>query len=250
MSDNTVDSGATARRLIRQAVTASLATRGRAGSPAEGFPYASLVLVAADHDGAPVLLISGLAEHTRNMVADARVSLLFDATAGHSDPLEGARLTLLGETAPALSAHQRARFLARHPSAEAYVGFKDFSLIRIEPRRAHLVAGFGRISWIEGDALLFDVRTAPALIEAEAGILAHMNDDHADALTLYAKALLGRSESGWRMCGLDPEGLDLRAGQALARLDFDRPIRDAAEARATLVALAARARGAKAAGSG
>ncbi len=250
MSDTTVDSGKAARRLVRQATSASLATAGRAGSLAEGFPYASLVLVAADYDGAPLLLISGLAEHTRNVAADARVSLLFDGTAGLADPLEGARLSLIGEARAASDDHQRARFLARHPSAAGYAGFKDFSLFRVEPRRAHLVAGFGRISWLEADALVFDVRTAAALIEAETGIVAHMNDDRGDALELYALALLGRAESGWRMCGIDPEGLDLRAGQTLARLDFDPPIYTPAEARATLVALAARARAAPAGGSG
>ncbi len=151
---------------------------------------------------------------------------------------------------PAEAPAQRARFLARHPSAAAYAGFADFSLVRIEPRRAHLVAGFGRIAWVDAGALLLDARSAAPLAEAEAGIIAHMNDDHADALELYATVLLGRSETGWRMCGIDPEGLDLRAGPALARCDFDRPIRDATEARGALVALAARARGAKAAGSG
>lgn len=250
MSEHGSDTGKAARQLIRQSVSASLATAGRPDSLAQGFPYASLVLVAADHDGAPLLLISSLAEHTCNIAADVRVSLLFDGTAGLADPLEGARLSLIGEAGPASADHQRARFLARHPSAAAYAGFKDFSLVRIAPRRAHLVAGFGRISWVEASELLFDMSTAAALIEAEAGIIGHMNDDHSDALELYARVLLGRSESSWRLCGIDPEGIDLRTGQAVARLDFDQPIRSPAEARTALVALAARARGALAVGSG
>ncbi|MGD9538316.1 MAG: HugZ family protein [Alphaproteobacteria bacterium] len=250
MNDTAAEMGKAARRLVRQSGVATLATAGRAGSPAAGFPYASLVLAATDHDGAPLLLVSALAEHTRNIAAERRVSLLFDGTAGLVDPLEGARLTLLGEAVPAAAPHQRTRFLARHPSAEAYAGFKDFSLIRIEPSRGHLVAGFGRIVWIERNELMFDAGDAAALVEAEPGILAHMNQDHGDALDLYAGVLLGRSGAGWRACGIDPEGLDLRREGALARLDFDAPIRDAAGARATLVALVKRARGAAPADGG
>ena len=231
-----------ARRLIRQARVATLATTGRADSPAADFPYASLVLVAADQDAAPLLLISALAEHTRNLAADPRVSLLFDGTSGFADPLEGARLTLLGHAAPAIAAHQRARFLKRHPTAEAYAGFKDFSLIRIEPQRGHLVAGFGRITWLDAREFMFDTRASAALVEAEAEIVKHMNEDHADAIELYARVLLGRRETGWRLCGIDPEGIDLRAGSATARLDFETRVRDADEARTALVALVRQAR--------
>jgi putative heme iron utilization protein len=240
--------GKAARRLVRQTTVAALATAGRPASPAAGFPYASLVLVAADQDGAPLLLVSALAEHTQNLKAEPRVSLLFDGTAGLADPLEGARLTLLGEAAPAESAHQRARFLARHPSAASYAGFKDFSLYRIAPLRGHLVAGFGRIDWIDGAALLFDPRTAAALAEAEPGIVAHMNEDHADAIALYARVLLGRGGEGWRLSGIDAEGIDLRAGSETARLDFEAPLAEAGAARATLVALVKKARAIAAAG--
>lgn len=237
------DLGQAARRLIRRSGTATLSTTSRAESPAAGHPYGSLVLVAADHDGAPLLLISRLAEHTQNAAEDPRVSLLFDGTKGLADPLAGARLTLLGLVESATKPHQRARFLARHPSAEGYAGFADFSLMRVRPIRAHLVAGFGRINWIEGGDLAFDSSGAQALIQAEPDIVNHMNADHADALSLYATALLGGPPGDWRMTGIDPEGLDLRAGPDRSlRLDFASPIRDSAEARARLVALAEQAR--------
>jgi putative heme iron utilization protein len=242
--------GKAARRLVRQSQVASLATAGRDGSPAAGYPYASLVLVAADHDGAPLLLISALAEHARNVAVDPHVSLLFDGTAGLADPLEGARLTLLGGAAPATAPHQRARFLARHPSAEAYAGFKDFSLFRIAPSRGHLVAGFGRIDWIEVADLLFEMRTATGLIEAESRIVAHMNANHLDAVALYAQILLQRGGAGWHLTGIDPEGIDLRGEAGSARLDFEAPVRDATAARQALVALAKQAREIAAAESG
>lgn len=241
-SDLAPENGRSARRLIRQAASASLATLARAGSPAEGFPYASLVLVASDHDGAPLLLISALAEHTRNMAADRRVALLFDGTAGLADPLEGARLSLLGEASPAEAPAQRARFLARHPSAAAYAGFADFSLVRIEPRRAHLVAGFGRIVALEPADLLTGVADAGGLLAAEESAVAHMNADHADALALYATRLLGAPEGAWRATGADPDGLDLRAGAARARLPFPHRVTTGAALREALVALAREAR--------
>lgn len=237
------DLGKAARELVRQARVATLSTAGRVDSPAAGHPFGSLVLVAADHDGAPLLLISSLAEHTRNMAADARVSLLFDATAGLADPLAGARLTVLGHAEPATAPRQRARFLARHPSAEGYAGFRDFAMVTIRPRGAHLVAGFGRIHWLDANTVSFDATECRELIEAEAAIIAHMNADHGDAVSLYATRLLGLEPGGWRMIGIDPEGLDLGNDRAVVRLAFESPVRTPAEARAALVALAQRARG-------
>ena len=242
------DLGRSARRLIRQSRVATLATAGRVDSPAAGHSYGSLVLVAADYDAAPLLLISRLAEHTQNIAQDPRVSLLFEATAGLVDPLTGPRLTLLGVAEPAERSGQRTRFLARHPSAADYAGFADFSLVRVRAIRAHLVAGFGRINWIEAESLTFEIGSAQALIRAEAGIVAHMNADHADALSLYATVLLGSEPGDLRMTGIDPEGLDLRASPArVLRLDFESPVRDGAEARERLVDLAQRARRAGAA---
>ena len=163
----------------------------------------------------PLLLLSDLAQHTRNLVADPLVSLLFEAPPGYPDPLAGPRLTLLGRAERCDDAHAAARFAARHPSSAVYAGFADFHLYRVVVERGHLVAGFGRISWIEGGDLRF-AADASALAAAEAEIVAHMNADHADAIALYAERLLGRAGDGWRMTGIDPEGLDLRRRWKLA----------------------------------
>lgn len=120
---------------------------------AEGWPYVSLVLAAADERGMPLLLLSDLAEHTRNIGRDDRASLLFDGTAGLAEPLAGPRLTVLGRIAPAPDPAALARYVARHPGAEAWTAMRDFRLYRLVPTRAHLVAGFGRIAWIEAAAL-------------------------------------------------------------------------------------------------
>ena len=237
--------GAEARRLIRTRRQAAL------GTVLDGRPYVSLVAVACDTEGSPLLLLSNLAQHTRNLQADPHVSLLLDDTAGHADPLAGPRLTLIGaaERFDNEQALEQAlgRFVAQHPSARTYVGFGDFHLYRVTIERGHFVAGFGRISWIEAPRL--QVAPAPELTAAEADIVAHMNSDHADAVELYATRLLGRAGDGWRITGIDPEGLDLRRGDAsaapeTARLDFPEPVPTPAAARRVLASLAQQARAA------
>lgn len=225
-----------ARAVARACKTASLATT-MAGQ--NGQPYASLVLVAFDHDAAPVLLISRLAEHTRNLIGNDRVSLLCDGTTGMAEPLTGPRISLLGRAEKTDNPRHRTRFLARHPSAEMYAGFGDFAFYHLAIERAHIVAGFGRIHWL--DDYLYAGETQ-ALAEAESGILEHMNSDHTDAVQLYAQKLLGRSGDGWRLCGIDPEGCDLIREQELARLNFSKMIATAEQARIELVRLVKEAR--------
>ncbi|MGH7089175.1 MAG: HugZ family protein, partial [Stellaceae bacterium] len=170
-----------ARQVILSSDRAALATiLDEAVPQREGtYPYASLVLVAFDTDLSPLLLISTLAEHTRNLARSPRASLLFDATQGLADPLTGARVTLVGEAARVENERLMARYVARHPSAELYKGFRDFGLWRLAPARAHLVAGFGRIHWLDAVALRPPAAAAAAIAAAEPSILAHMNDDHA-----------------------------------------------------------------------
>ncbi len=215
---------------------------------ADAWPYGSLVLSAADHSGSPILLLSSLAQHSRNLADDSRVSLLFDGTAGLADPLTGARVTVLGRAEPTDDPALSARYLARHPSAAQYADFGDFAFYRLAVERAHLVAGFGRIDWIEAPDLLFDMAGHEALGAAEPDIVAHMNADHADAIALYAEALLGLDGAGWVMTGCDPEGSDLRLGGRVARLDFGAPVGDGAGARGELVRLVGEARRRAAAG--
>ena len=136
------------RTLMRAQETAAL------GTLMDGAPYVSLVLVAFDAGGSPLLLLSRVAQHTRNLLADARVSLLFDGTAGLEEPLTGPRLTVLGSAAACPDAAAMDRYLTRHPSAAAYAGFSDFDLYKVAVARGHLVAGFGKIRWVEAAALL------------------------------------------------------------------------------------------------
>jgi heme iron utilization protein len=219
MSESRSNSGPAtlARSLARSRTRAAFATS------LGGAPYASLVLLAVDLDASPLLLLSDLAQHSRNIAFDPRVSLLLDATEGHPDPLTGPRLTLLGRAQPTDDRRCLARFIAHHPASAGYAGFGDFHLYRVEVERGHLVAGFGRIDWIDGGDFLF-AGDVGMLAAAEPEILKHMNEDHGDAVAGYASRLLGRTGSGWRMTGIDPEGIDLRCGGETARLDFAAPI--------------------------
>ncbi|MFV3127454.1 HugZ family protein [Niveispirillum sp. KHB5.9] len=238
----TDDIGVTARRLMRACAQATLATLGRPGGDGAGFPSPSLVLTGFALDGSPLLLISALAEHTKNLEADPRCGLLFDGTAGHADRLTGPRLSVQGRALRDDDPGLRQRFIARHPSAAAYAGFGDFSLWRVEVLRGHMVAGFGRIHGLAADALRLDGADWTELAARQDDIIGHMNDDHADAVSLYATKLLGQPACGWRLTGIDPDGCDLRAGELSARLDFGGRVRDADMARAELVRLVGVAR--------
>jgi putative heme iron utilization protein len=236
--DMTEDIPHSVRDLVRRLDKATLAT----ALPDENvsWPYASLVLVAVDHDLSPILLISALAEHSKAIAADNRVSLLFDGTAGLDQPLTGPRVTLMGRAAPDDGPRLRARFLARHPDAALYAGFADFRFYRVAIERAHLVGGFGKIRWLTAAELA--PPPPPALVAAEPEIVAHMNQDHADAIGLYATKLLGLSGEGWRMTGIDCDGIDLRLRGTVARLALPTTVDGPDAARNALVALVAKAR--------
>jgi heme iron utilization protein len=231
-----------ARSLLRRSRQGALATL-MAGS---GDPYCSLVNVASHPDGSPILLISRLALHTKNILDDARVSLMLDERAA-GDPLEGARIMLAGVAEQAGGNDEpvlRHRYLKAHPSAEAFVEFKDFSFFRIRLSGAHLVAGFGRIVDLKPEQFLTDLTDATALLEAEQGAVEHMNADHREAMNLYATRLLGAEQAGWRCTGCDPDGIDMQAGSATLRLDFPQRVRTPAALRQALKQLADLARAA------
>jgi hypothetical protein len=230
----------TVRNLLRRLDRASLASVLSAEDGAV-WPYASLVLVAVDHDLAPILLLSNLAEHSKAIAADSRVSLLFDGTAGLDQPLAGPRVTMLGRAARTNDERLKRRFLAHHPDAEMYAGFNDFHFYRVAPERAHLVDGFGKIRWFTMAELS---PPAAALAESDAEIVDHMNTDHRDALQLFAGKLLGLPAGDWRMTGIDAAGVDLRWAGRAARLAFDAPISTPGEARKVLIILVAKARAA------
>lgn len=229
--------GAEARRLIRGARTASLATLLE-----DGTPYASLVKTASDFAGEPIILISRLAWHTRNLEADSRASLLFAAPISGGDPLEAARVTAIGRLAPCAEPGAAERYLACHPDAALYANFNDFAFWRMAIERCHAVAGFGRIVTLEAGAVVLPSGPTGLTLELAREAIEHMNGHHRKALQLYATRLLRLPPADWRAAALDGDGIDLSDGQRSRRLAFAGPVATAAELRATLKALAEEAR--------
>lgn len=220
-------------RTIRSGALASLDTQ-------TGFPFASLVTIATDVDGTPLMLLSKLSAHTRNLLADSRASLLF-SSGGKGDPLAHPRLTVMGHAARTTDPRIRERFIARHPKARLYADFPDFGFFALEPIAAHLNGGFAKAATLTPSELLLDLSEADALVAGERGAIDHMNTDHADAIALYA-ASAGQEAGGWQISGLDPEGMDLLAGDRTVRIPFLEPVRDMGALRKTLVAMANEAR--------
>jgi heme iron utilization protein len=226
-----------ARTLLREARSGALATL-MAGS---GDPYCSLVNVATAADGSPLLLISRLAVHTKNILADRRVSLMLDERRA-GDPLEGARVMLMGTAAATDEPHARRRYLDRQPEAKMFADFGDFAFYRIALNGAHLVAGFGRIVDLPPSDLLTDLAGADALVAAEEEIVAHMNAEHLEAARLYATRLLGESDGEWRCVGCDPDGLELQCERRARRLNFAQRVASPGVLRQVLKGLADEAR--------
>ncbi|MCZ6605945.1 MAG: pyridoxamine 5'-phosphate oxidase family protein [Alphaproteobacteria bacterium] len=218
--------GPVVRALIRGADKASLATRHRsrkgAGTgPRDGWPYGSLVLCATTIEGDPLLLLSDLAEHVKNIRQDDRASLLFDGTGRRADPLSGARASVLGRLRPVKGrarAPLMARFLARHQSAELYAGFADFNLYRMRIEAAHLVAGFGKIHWVSKAQMRLQGIDLGAWRAGEGRLVTRLNGPQSP---LVAHALGGRPA---KVCSVDPEGLDATIGRRQKRIVFDRPV--------------------------
>jgi len=230
------DAARVASLVVREAVIASLATI----DTGTGHPFATLVGVATAPDGTPLMLLSDLARHTRNIGADPRASLLFAAKPTESDALTAPRVTVVGRAKVSERDGAKQRYVRRHPDAGGYAEFADFRIFELDVEAAHLVAGFGRISTVPAAAIIGEAASADALLHAEREIVEHMNSDHADALALYAGRAPGTTDI--RMTGIDPWGLDLRIDGAGQRITFATPITTTSDVRRILSELADEAR--------
>jgi putative heme iron utilization protein len=221
-----------ARRLLNQESVGVLSTHS---VEVEGYPFGSITPFVINYDGEPTLLISHIAQHTRNIRHNNKVSLtVFDRRA--DDPQSSGRLTWVGEAEMIGVADTEVsrRYLRYFPSAESYFETHDFSFYRIGLRKARFIGGFGQIYWIEPETMLIK----NPFRETEEGIVEHMNNDHRQALRHYCKVLKGMDVDDAAMAGIDGEGFDMLADGRKLRVDFDSPIRTVGEARDTLVKLA------------
>lgn len=233
---------AVAKERLRATRAGALATIDRN----TGHPFSSLVNVATDVDGSPVVLISRLATHTANLEADPRASVLLAAT-DKGDPLAHPRLTVLGSFAhiarDAAEAPRIARrFLSRHPKSRLYAGFGDFAFFRLLVVSAHLNGGFARAADLAAGDILTGIEDAAEIVDAEESAVAHINADHGEAVRLLATRLLGGADGAWAVTGIDPDGVDLALGDDIARLPFASRVTNGHALRQTLADLAAAAR--------
>jgi putative heme iron utilization protein len=231
-----------ARTLVAQISTGTLCTL--ALEP-EGYPYGSFVTVAFD-EGNPVFLISGLAEHTKNLERDHRASLLV-AESGAEDPLANGRVTMLGQCTRVEgdAGSARAAFLAAHPNAAYYADFGDFAFWKLRVHAIRYIGGYGRMSWIsEAD---WQAAEPDPLASSAAGTVAHMNADHADALVLFCKAFSKATDiASATMTGVDRYGFEMSAkttqGPRPVRVAFAKPVSTPQEVRAALITMVKDAR--------
>jgi putative heme iron utilization protein len=233
---------AVAKGLLRATRAGALATIDRN----TGHPFASLVNVATDADGSPLILVSRLSTHTANIEVDPRASVLLAST-GKGDPLAHPRLTVLGtfanidRNAPDARRIQR-RFLSRHPKSRLYAGFGDFTFWRLHMVSAHLNGGFARAADLKAGDIITRLEDAAEIVEIEESAVEHMNADHPDAVRLYATKLLGEADGPWQVTGVDPDGVDLALGDRTARIAFAQRVADGLALRKTLAEMGARAR--------
>lgn len=222
------------RRLLRAARAGTLATS------AGGQPFASLVTPATAPDGSPLLLLSGLSEHTRHLRAEPRCALLVTGPAEGANPQTAPRVTVTGLAEPVEDAALKARWLALHPYAALYAGFADFGLWRIRPQAALFVGGFARAVRLRRADLLPEAEAVAAIEAAAPSIMTHCNTDHPDALAAIAAVAPGAPAGdgeGWRMVAVDVDGCNLACGETVLRVAWAAPVRMAGEVRENLVRL-------------
>ena len=201
----------------------------------DGYPFGSITPYLVDHDGSLLILISTLAEHTKNILHDPRVSLI---THDQRDPhiqTQG-RVTLVGNAAPEPDREQAGlRYLRYFPEARTYFAMHDFSFYRVRPVAIRYIGGFGRIHWVDMEN--YAVQPYP-LIEQETGVVDHMNSDHQDALRDCCRHFHQCAALNVAMLGIDLDGFDVRADDRVLRFDFAQPVTDAQQARTALVEMA------------
>lgn len=229
------DGAIAARGLLLAAYQGVLSTNSQ---DMPGYPFGSVASYCLDANGEPLLLMSALARHTKNLRADARCS--FIVMAGGDDIQASARLTLVGECRPVPvdeTGAAAARYYRYFPESRDFHTMYDFRFFRLLPVRCRFIGGFGRIDWLEASAVM---QASPFSAEAETGIVDHMNADHADALRHYCAQAGITSVAGVQavMVGIDAEGMHLRVGARIVRIEFSAPVATPSAAREMLVMMA------------
>lgn len=212
-----------------------------------GWPFASVMPYAVGDDGAPLFLISGMAIHTHNVLADPHASLLVMQSGSEADVLGSPRATLLGlvQRIDTPSEAMKQKYLARHPSARHWIGYSDFSFFQLQVSDIYFVGGFGVMGWV--DRVDYVSAAADPLAEAAAGIMEHMNADHGEALRAITRHFGNLEAEEATMVSCDRLGFVVRArtaaGMKGVRIAFPEPVTSKEAARKVLVAMTKQARG-------
>ena len=240
-----------ARQLLRSTQSGMLSTFS---TKFVGYPFGSVAPFVLDHDASPIVLISTIAEHTKNIIANPKVSLL--VFAGNEDLQASSRLTLIGDAskiekndAGQSYTNLRARYLRYLPQATSYFDMHDFSFYRIHIAQARYIAGFGKMGWMEGSELSGADLSAETnrektslLASQETGIVEHMNADHGHSMISYCQHFYHITPTNAEMLGIDSDGFDIKATMCddstkILRFNVEQAITDAQSARAALVAM-------------
>jgi len=204
-------------------------------------PYVSLTATATDIDGSPILLLSKLADHTRNLERDPRLSMLFEDCGHYANPQQGPRVTLIARAEKAedevTRERLRRRYLARHPGASLYAGFGDFAFFKVVPERAHWVGGFGRAVWLNQSWVCSD-EAVSAFLAAESDLIGRINAEQSETLSHLGRSLLKIRAKHWKCVAADPDGIDVVCAKRVYRIGFPKPLMTPAEAIPTLGNLA------------
>ncbi len=229
-----------ARQFLRSTHRAILSTHS---AKFDGYPFGSVAPFVLDHSCQPVILISDIAEHTKNIIANPKVSLV--VFAGDEDLQANARLTLIGNAVKINKddVNLRARYLRYLPQAASYFDMHDFSFYRIEIMHLRYIAGFGKMGWLtRQDIFGNDTIDYQFLADQEKSMIEHMNTDHADSLIAYCQHFHGLNTNNAKILGIDSEGFDVSTEEVsstaqprILRFNFEQPIQDAQSARAAFV---------------
>ena len=226
-----------ARQFLRSTHSGILSTLS---SKFEGYPFGSVAPFVLSHDCQPVILISNIAEHTKNIIKQPKVSLL--VFSGAEDLQANARLTILGEAVKIEKndTDLRARYLRYLPQASSYFDMHDFDFYRINITHARYIGGFGKMNWLSANEFIGGTFNADLpLASQETAIIEHMNADHAESLIAYCKHFHQLDVTHAQMLGIDSDGFDVNVNYGkdtkILRFDFEQPIHDAQSARAALV---------------
>ena len=250
------------RQLIRSSSRAYLATELNKENKKKMIsdnkiylPYVTFVMVAFDYDCSPLLLLSDLSEHTKNLKNNNIISLLFceeqrneeifpkfnttdrSENENYEDPMSRPRVTVVGQIEKVDLTHQKKRFLSRHPASKLYANFKDMGIYQVNFSGGHITGGFAKVKWFEKSELYFKNYTG--FKEDEFEIMDHMNNQHQKTINLITKYLIPEinDDNNWKITGIDPEGFDLRFTDQLKRYTFKKPINDSNQLRKVFIKL-------------